>query len=421
MKVILVAFACHPEQGSESAAGWKTALLLARSYQVHVVTQKKNEASITKFPLDAAIRKNLTFSFVGPVSRAYHNRMLARIMSWVAYTKWLGEARNGFYEILKKEKPDLIHHATIATWRVGIPWLEFGLPVVWGPLGGTATFPARFLGGMSLSGAGFEIFRNLATKLGRRAPGVTKSCRQVAAIICGNEADASFIKRIRGTGKGIYVLSSAHFSLQEIERFKKAGAAKGFGGILQAFAGGICIGSKGIQFALEALALARREGVQVEFTIASYGPELAHLKRTALKLGLGEQVRFHPGYRGRAYEEALGRSHIYLLPSFREGSPRTILEAMLARTVPIVCRASAQGEIVDPSVGFVVPVSTRLELVRGLADALIRLDRDRDLLKTMGKAAQSKIFEKNSAEAFLIRMDSIYREALSVKQGGRKN
>lgn len=416
LKILLVAFACHPEWGSESAAGWNTALLLAQEHHVHVITHPENRAAIESFQLKGRLRENLTFSFLGKPFRNHPNRMVARLMSWLLYKQWLGMLKAEFPKILKKERPDLIHHVTFATWRIGVPWHEFGLPVVWGPLGGAANFPTRFLSGLSLGGATFEIIRNLGTWIGRRIPTVIRCCRRSQAIICGNSSDAAWIEKIRGQKNGIHVLSSAHFSFEEMERFQKAGEGKDFDVSLRAFAGGICIGSKGIRFALEALALARREGTRVQYVVACTGPELSHLQKTVRRLNLQDQVQFHPGFRGAAYAEILGKSHLFLLPSFREGSPRTILEAMLAGAVPLVCAASAQGEIVGKAEGFAAPIKSRKELVQCMASAIVRLDRDRAKLVAMSQAAQRKVRENNSSDSFLRKIGEIYGQACDAAQ-----
>ncbi len=415
MKVLLSAFACHPVLGSESAAGWKLALLLARNHRVHVLTQNENRSAIENYQFDPQTSGKITFSFLGPFYKKHSNRMIARIMSWVHYLRWLREVGRALGPIVQKEEPALIHHATIATWRIGIPFFGFGVPVVWGPLGGAARFPAQFLSGLSISGAAFEIVRNLGNEFGRYLPSVVRSCRRAAAIICGNEADASFIKKIRKRNSGVHVLSSAYFSEGEMDQFRVGGLQKEPNATLQAFAGGICIGSKGMQFALEAIALARQAGVKIDYTIASFGPELAHLQQTTEKLKLQEQVRFHPGFRGKAYVDILGKSHIFLMPSFREGSPRTILEAMLAGAVPVVCRASAQGEIVDEKVGFAAPIGSRRELVAHLARVLIQLDRNRPLLQKMGQAAQEKVTANHSFARFAQQIEDIYQSAILAK------
>lgn len=416
MKIILVAFACHPEWGSESAAGWKMAMALAQEHQVHVITHPENRASIERVSRDWGIRQNLTFSFSGLPFKNHPNRMVARIMSWVLYKKWLKEAQMVMPQIIREQKPDLIHHATFATWRIGIPWHGFGLPVIWGPLGGAASFPAQFLPGLSLPGGAFELFRNLGTWVGCRTPAVIRCCRKSQAIICGNGPDAALIQKIRGRAAGVHVLSSAHFSASDIERLQKAAQKKDFQEPLQAFAGGICIGSKGISFALKAVALARQEGARIHYTVASTGPELSHLQKIVTQLDLGDRVRFHPGFRGSDYIDMLGASHLFLLPSFREGSPRTILEAMLAGAVPVVCDASAQGEIVGEKEGFAIPIQSREGLIRGLADALVRLDRDRSLLGSMSQAAQQKARDHFNSDHFLRQMGKIYEEALQNRE-----
>ena len=210
----------------------------------------------------------------------------------------------------------------------------------------------------------------------------------------------------------MHILSSVHFSGSDIDRLQKAGQKKDLQKPLQAFAGGICIGSKGIGFALEAVALARQEGVRVHYTVASTGPELPHLQKIVNQLELEDLVQFHPGFRGSEYIDMLGASHLFLLPSFREGSPRTILEAMLAGAVPLVCRASAQGEIVGDKEGFAIPIQSRKGLIRGLADALVRLDRDRSLLGSLSLAAQLKAKSHFNSDHFLREMKKIYKEAL---------
>lgn len=411
MRILLSAFACHPEQGSESGVGWKTACLLGERYELLVLTHPRQKASIQQAQWDGKISPQVKFLFTGKDYQWHPNRLIARLQNWIEYKKWLRAASEEAVRLCKAYSIELIHHLTIGTWRLPPVQGPANIPVVWGPVGGAALFPVKFLQGLSFSGAAFEVFRNLGTLLGRGGSAVTLGCHRAAAILCGNGPDAEFIKKIRGSGAGVYVLSSAHFSPQELERFQAAGRNKDFHAPLYAFAGGICIGSKGLRFALEALGIARQMGSRIHYTIASTGPELRHLQKSVTELGLADQVQFHAGFHAKAYEEVLGQSHLFLMPSFREGSPRTILEAMLAGAVPVVCAASAQGEIVDEKVGFSVPIHSRRQLVQGMADALVRLDRDRHLLQAMSKQAQMKIVRDYNSNRFFDRLSEIYHLA----------
>lgn len=92
---------------------------------------------------------------------------------------------------------------------------------------------------------------------------------------------------------------------------------------------------------------------------------------------------------------AIEQANVYVLPSYREGTPRTVLEAM-AMGRPIVttdapgCRETTKhGEN-----GLLVPVGE----VQGLADAMLTLAPDPDLRKSMGAASRIIAVEKYGAD-----------------------
>ena len=82
---------------------------------------------------------------------------------------------------------------------------------------------------------------------------------------------------------------------------------------------------------------------------------------------------------------AIEASSIYVLPSYREGTPRTVLEAM-AMGRPIIttdapgCRETVTNEVN----GFLVPVKS----VEGLAEAMEKFILHSSLIKTMSKASR---------------------------------
>ena len=138
---------------------------------------------------------------------------------------------------------------------------------------------------------------------------------------------------------------------------------------------------KGIPFALQALASCRAPD-RMRLVIIGSGPELAHLRKEAQDLGLGDQVRFH-GFR-RDVLDWLAQLDVLLMPSLHEGLPYVLLEAM-SLGVPIVAsRIGGLAEVLrDDETGLLVDVGD----VGGLARALTRLAGDRDLARRLGAAA----------------------------------
>ncbi len=88
---------------------------------------------------------------------------------------------------------------------------------------------------------------------------------------------------------------------------------------------------------------------------------------------------------------ALARASVYVLPSYREGTPRTVLEAMaMGRAVITTDAPGCRGTVVEGENGFLVPV--------GDADALYRAMRrfieEPGLARSMGEASLRLVREK---------------------------
>lgn len=81
----------------------------------------------------------------------------------------------------------------------------------------------------------------------------------------------------------------------------------------------------------------------------------------------------------------IAESHVYVLPSYREGTPRTVLEAMAMGRAIITSDAPGCRETVEDGLnGYLVPVRD----AERLAQAMLRLARDPDQIRSMGRAAR---------------------------------
>lgn len=101
------------------------------------------------------------------------------------------------------------------------------------------------------------------------------------------------------------------------------------------------------------------------------------------------------------------KSHVAVLPSYREGLPKSLLEAAAAGRPIVTTNTSGCKEVVDEGVnGFLVPVRA----VKELADALEKLILDASLRKKMGAAGRKKVEQEFSNEIILAQTLSVYRE-----------
>lgn len=93
---------------------------------------------------------------------------------------------------------------------------------------------------------------------------------------------------------------------------------------------------------------------------------------------------------------AIAASSIYVLPSYREGTPRTVLEAMaMGRPVITTDAPGCRETVIDGVNGFLVPVKS----VDKLTEAMEKFITNSALINTMGKASRRITEEKFDVHA----------------------
>ncbi len=144
---------------------------------------------------------------------------------------------------------------------------------------------------------------------------------------------------------------------------------------------------KGFALGLEAFAAFQRTKPNAEYLIIGGGPELSHLRKLSVELGIADRV-FFPGSLPRTQVlEELGRCHALVHPSLRESGGWVCLEAMAASR-PVICLdLGGPGLQVATDAGVKIPASTPKETVRDLAAAFRKLEADPAARARLGRAA----------------------------------
>lgn len=407
MKVLVAAIACLPGGGSEASVGWAFVRQLAVDHEVFVLVSGRFRQGWEDARARGLVPPNIRERFVGNPGEHHPNRLIARLGTWREYLAFsaalLEEAEAWHREV----GFDLVHQVTYATWRVPTPLWRMNVPVVWGPLAGAGRVPFRFYRSLGLTGASFELLRELSGLRSYWAAEVRSALKNCAVVIAANEETRRFLAPLR-PDREIPVLSVAAIAEERMNEIEARPRTAGQPAPLKLFAGGNMIASKGLILAIEALALVRRQGVDFHYLIAGGGPDEGRAKTRARRLGLEDRVSFHPGFSGAEYLQKLSESDVYFLPSFREAAGLTMIEAMLAGCVPVVGDISAPGEIVTRDCGIAVPVDSPGGLKRGLAEAILGLDRDRPALARLAAASKAKARREFSTAGQLAKLREVY-------------
>ncbi|HET9651081.1 MAG TPA: glycosyltransferase family 4 protein [Usitatibacter sp.] len=145
---------------------------------------------------------------------------------------------------------------------------------------------------------------------------------------------------------------------------------------------------KGLYETLQAMRLAHELGVDTRITIAGAGSEEGRLKRYAQALGLASRVCFTGPVFGEDKVRLLAGADVMVLPSYSEGLPYALLEAM-AGGIPVV--ATPVGAIPDVVTHGIHGFLVRARDGKAIAEALAVLSGDRERISWMSRACKRRI------------------------------
>lgn len=164
-----------------------------------------------------------------------------------------------------------------------------------------------------------------------------------------------------------------------------------------------CVGrleprAKGQDLILQVIASEPWRSRSIELSLYGHGPMEQGLRRLALKLNLGERVRFC-GHE-HDIERLWSTHHALILPSRFEGLPITIVDAMFCGRPVIVTNVAGNAELVEDGItGFVAEAPT----VYHLNEAMERAWKRRTEWESIGLAAARAIRQQippDPAEVF---------------------
>jgi glycosyltransferase involved in cell wall biosynthesis len=154
---------------------------------------------------------------------------------------------------------------------------------------------------------------------------------------------------------------------------------------------------KGHTHLVEACRILTQRGLKFRLELVGNGPLMGAVKRQVINSGLEDVVEFHGALARPQVLDLLRSADAAVLPSIldragrREGIPVSLMEAMACGLPVVSSRLSGIPELVeDGRSGFLVAPGDS----RGVADALEKLCRSRELREAMGAAGRQKVLDE---------------------------
>src|SRR5215467_1201424 len=189
MRILLSAYACRPNAGSEPGFGWNWAThLAARGMDVHVLVAQRNRS-----PIEEGLRvnpiPNLHFTYIAvPYEWAKKNES-------VHYALWQGAALKAARDLSSQFQFDLAHHVTYGSIHVPTQLWRLGIPVIFGPVGGGQTAPEGMLRYFGI-GKSKEKLRSLLTRALSFSPFHRHWLRQMSFVFAANNDTLSLVRAL---------------------------------------------------------------------------------------------------------------------------------------------------------------------------------------------------------------------------------
>lgn len=408
MKILLSAYACEPNRGTEPGVGWNTAVSLTKYHQIWVFTSNTHRAAIEA---ELAVRPvaNLQFVYLDPFGWVYDWSQEGKKATWDVhfhYYLWQIWAYFVGRSIHKSIGFDLVHHLTYGKYSAPSFLSFLPIPFCWGPIGGAESAPAPFWQDFSLRARTYEVFRTLSQRVGELDPFMRLTAKRSQIVWCKAEDTANRMRSLGAQNVSVMVESGLHpAEIATLASYPPPTTAP-----IRFISMGRLLHWKGFHLGLQAFAQATLP--DAEYWILGEGTERDRLQTLAADLGIVDRVKFWGNLPRNEGLSKLGECHVLVHPSLHDSGGWVCLEGMAAGR-PIICLdLGGPGVQVTAATGFKIPAHNPPQAVRELAAAMTTLAQDGNLRLQMGQAGQSSIAKSYNWEAKAKALTQAYAAAI---------
>lgn len=170
----------------------------------------------------------------------------------------------------------------------------------------------------------------------------------------------------------------------------------------------ICVGrlspEKGQAGLLEAFAKLRERHEGLQLRLVGDGPEREALEALASDLRLGDSITFVGRLSEAETLDEIARSDILVLPSFMEGLPIVLMEAMAVGVPVVASRVAGIPELVEAGTGGLLFSPSNWEELAGCVERLLTDDKLYGMMSESGKQKVAAEFDARKSAEILSRL-----------------
>ena len=411
LKILINAYACSPNMGSEPGMGWNWVLAIARHCEVYVITEGEFQKQI-EAALETSELKGKFHFFYNPVTEKVR-RMCWNQGDWRFYWyywKWQRKTANIARDICRQHHIDIIHQLNMIGFREpGCLFdvaKDFNIPIVWGPIGGLKQFPLKYANNWKM-----KVFLYIKNKLNilqlKYYPRIRHALNNADVLISSIPDSYHAIKQYAGLDSVIIPETGCNTYTYNPDRsFDERRLNIVWAGKFDY--------RKRIDIAIKAIA--QSDNPQICLHIYGTGNEEQVKEVTSLikSLHIDNQVTLHGNTSHDDVERAMLSAHLFFFTSVSEDTSTVVLEA-ISNGLPVLCfDTCGMSAVIDDTVGRKIPLSTPELSIKDFANDLNYFYQNKNELKNLSDNCRQKSSElswKNKGNIIM----NIYKQLTEQK------
>jgi glycosyltransferase involved in cell wall biosynthesis len=379
LAVLINAYACAPNRGSEPGMAWNWIINLAKYCKVYVITEGE-----WKDEIEIALKKlpqgdNIIF-YYNPLSKKIR-KMCWNQGDWrfyYYYRKWQKGTLLLANEIIKDNPIDLIHQLNMIGFREpGFLWKIKDKPFIWGPVDAKESFPIEYLEDSGIKNKLKMYLKNELTQIQLKSG---KRIRQTVhkanfVVSASTESVMTFEKYF--DCQSVLINETGCYPIESQEA--KVNVEKQTFDILW-------VGKFDLrkQLILALKVISKIKDLNIQFHVAGGSPiENEEYKSIATKLGISDKCNWHGIVSHQQIQKLMQQSDLFFFTSVAEGTPHVVLES-IANQLPVMCfDCCGQGDSVKDEVGVKIKLSNPVQSISEFSNKIKYLYENREVLKQM--------------------------------------
>lgn len=357
MRVLLSAYACEPDRGSEPGIGWNWAVTMQQlGHEVTVVTRANNRDVIERClaSMPGAQRPRFIYHDLPPFFLRLKRAGLLPVQ--IYYLLWQATLPRRLRSQQAGSDFDLCWHLTFATIRQWSVLWRFGVPFVYGPAGGGEAAPIAMRRDYPFSGRVNDGFRDVLNRLCRFDPLLRWMFRQASLIFVPTSASGALVGEESRDKVRKYMAIGIDPEMLAENASSTVTQATGPANFLYV---GRLVYLKGVTLLIRAFSEYVRLGGAGRLTIVGSGPDEKRCRSLAAELGLDHRIDWIAWVEQSRLWALYDAHSVFVFPSLHDSSGNVVIEAM-ARGLPVISfDLGGPKELVTAESGIVVPTQRR--------------------------------------------------------------